>query len=515
MDRIRVPPVPATRLHRWERLFLLSVSGFVLASRIPFATQMPCHWDSVQFVLGMAHFDVTQHQPHPPGYVLYVLLGRTLQFLVPEAHGALVLLSILSGAVAVPLVYLLARSLYHSTAAVGAVLFFATSPVVWFSGEMALSDIVEGMVVALVGLLCWQARTGSKRHVLLSAVALGMGGGIRPQSLLLVPLWFYSAFVHGGVRVAVGALVGVACVASWLLPMAVLSGGWPAYWRACWEVWHGSHGAAIVGRVGPTLLWENVALVVVFCLQGLSLALAPLLIQALRHARSKSVVVGPRNPSGPFLAVWILPVLFFYALARVVRPGILMTVLPALFVWAGSAASGELMGSQRADTSRQKIQGARMRWVGVVGVVALLNSVLFLGLRGPLSAWGLRRLQEDLKGRVEAVRRVCPPQTTVILTHGQHFYKGFRLAAYYLPEYRVMETGWLHRPPWVLGYRGQVTFSDQPNLPQRLERVVLFDYDEPDDLPLALRAHFPHYERADLPLPSGERLICYRRRERF
>ena len=59
--------------------------------------------------------------------------------------------------------------------------------------------------------------------------------------------------------------------------------------------------------------------------------------------------------------------------------------------------------------------------------------------------------------RIAAVRRRFPEQVAV--TDGQHFYRGFRLASYYLPEYRVLEHGWPEKPPWVLGERGELRFS--------------------------------------------------------
>ena len=32
--------------------------------------------DSVNFALGVRHFDVAQHQPHPPGYPVFIALGK-------------------------------------------------------------------------------------------------------------------------------------------------------------------------------------------------------------------------------------------------------------------------------------------------------------------------------------------------------------------------------------------------------------------------------------------------------
>ena len=47
-----------------------------LASRWPYRARMLYNWDAVQFALALTEFDVAKHQPHPPGYLLYVGLGR-------------------------------------------------------------------------------------------------------------------------------------------------------------------------------------------------------------------------------------------------------------------------------------------------------------------------------------------------------------------------------------------------------------------------------------------------------
>src|SRR5687767_15303876 len=67
--------------------------------------------DSINFALGLRDFDVAQHQPHPPGYPLYIGIGHVALGLVRLALPrvlpstaealALALLSTLAGAVAV------------------------------------------------------------------------------------------------------------------------------------------------------------------------------------------------------------------------------------------------------------------------------------------------------------------------------------------------------------------------------------------------------------------------------
>jgi hypothetical protein len=72
-----------------------------LLSLIPFRSKVLYHWDSVQFALATEHYDITVHQPHPPGYFLYVMLGRLLNIFTHDANTSFVALSVVVSAATV------------------------------------------------------------------------------------------------------------------------------------------------------------------------------------------------------------------------------------------------------------------------------------------------------------------------------------------------------------------------------------------------------------------------------
>ena len=45
-----------------------ALAGLVLALHLPWLPSWLEDLDSFNFALGLRHFDVAQHQPHPPGY---------------------------------------------------------------------------------------------------------------------------------------------------------------------------------------------------------------------------------------------------------------------------------------------------------------------------------------------------------------------------------------------------------------------------------------------------------------
>ena len=58
-------------------------------SRLPYRARMLHNWDAVQFALALHEYDVVKHQPHPPGYILYVALGRVVHAWIGDAAARL------------------------------------------------------------------------------------------------------------------------------------------------------------------------------------------------------------------------------------------------------------------------------------------------------------------------------------------------------------------------------------------------------------------------------------------
>ena len=54
----------------------LTLAALTVATRWPYRARLLPTWDAVQFALALERYDVVRHQTHPPGYILYVALGR-------------------------------------------------------------------------------------------------------------------------------------------------------------------------------------------------------------------------------------------------------------------------------------------------------------------------------------------------------------------------------------------------------------------------------------------------------
>jgi 4-amino-4-deoxy-L-arabinose transferase-like glycosyltransferase len=197
-------------------------------------------WDSVNFALALDDFDVAKHQPHPPGYAIYVAAGKLIYLVIADHAAALTLVSSLAGAAVAAMFYVLLRRQSAWPVALGATILMALSPLYWLQSGLALTDMF-GMIFVVAFLLVEDAAPqtphGERWQRIACGIIAGLSLGARPHfTLLIVVYWairgWSSRPVHA--RQIWPALAGfVVGVAAWLIPAALATNGLDAYLSAC------------------------------------------------------------------------------------------------------------------------------------------------------------------------------------------------------------------------------------------------------------------------------------------
>src|SRR5438270_6807609 len=101
-----------TRTDRYDFACADILAALTVLSRLPYRARMLYNWDAVQFALALREYDVVKHQPHPPGYILYVALGRVVNIWLDNPTGAYVALAVIFSGLTTFVVYFLARAAY-------------------------------------------------------------------------------------------------------------------------------------------------------------------------------------------------------------------------------------------------------------------------------------------------------------------------------------------------------------------------------------------------------------------
>jgi hypothetical protein len=237
--------------------------AFVLA-HLPFLPSSLEDIDSVNFALGIRDFDVARHQPHPPGYPVYIGVAKTAVAVLGRFSGeierstlearAMGWISLAGAAIAILLLYRLLASFVDESSALAATALTAACPLFWYMAVRPMSDMA-GFAAALAALACaaraW-VEQGSKvpglqssrvprfqsgQLIVLGSLLAAIAIGFRSQNAVLTLPFLVvvlmdrigkgvaGALLGGSMAFAIGAL-------AWGVPLIVASGGPSAYLAA-------------------------------------------------------------------------------------------------------------------------------------------------------------------------------------------------------------------------------------------------------------------------------------------
>lgn len=387
------------RLELSPSILALTAAAAAVLARMPFIAHHLWDHDSVQFALATERFDLAAHQPHPPGYPLYVAVLDLFTGLGAEPWAALVLVSVLAsvaGAAAMAVLgyRLVGGGAAGSRAGMLAAALYVTNPLLWFYGELPLVYAVEG---GLAPMVAWAVLSmpESRGRFLAACLILALAGGVRPSTLVLLApllLWGLAATWRRGKLTpglfATGAGVGLVGVLAWLLPLLSAAGGLAAYRSISSE-----HFGALLPRTsvlygaGAEALGHNLFLLAKWAAQGLVPAAAVLVVLWLLVPRAVPAGLRLVRLRGGFLLAWAGPPVAFFALFHLTKAGYTLIHLPALLLAAVLLATPALgpsgvVGRQEEEDRHGEdppaLAGPWARALGAVLLAVLVGSGLFL-----------------------------------------------------------------------------------------------------------------------------------------
>ena len=408
-----------------------------IATRLPFRSHRVFNWDAVNFVLALRDYDVRLHHPHPPGYPVFVAMGRVAQLVIPDGNNALVAVAMLLSAGAVAALFLLGRELFGRTTGIIAALYLLFSVTFWTNGAVALAYPSLALFTTLVALFAWRCRRDGRTVPLWTPLALSaayaIGGGFRPDLLLfLLPLWVYAHWRLPLRTILLSGAVVCAIVLAWFIPTVALSGGWSGYW-AVFRAYTSNDVLKrySVAENGPHALIVNVrdtTKYTGYALYALALPVAGAVVWLLSQLRTAR---GGRFEHRPYIwlfALWMTPMLLFYCWVHIGDPGYVFTFLPALLLIA-ARFTAEV---PRILTALRLRPLARIAVPALVAFVIVANTGIFLYRPITLTAHGIRQQDRTIDGKIAYVRSHGDPATTLLIS-----YESYRHWLLYLPEYHV------------------------------------------------------------------------------
>lgn len=458
--------VAARRFASSDRAVMLTLFLTLVVVRWPLRSQFLVNWDAVNFALGIEAFDLTHHQPHPPGYIGYVLLGRVVTWLAGDPNAALTAISVVAGASLPVGAFLLGRRLMSRRWALVTAALVATSPVVWYYSVVALTYILSGALVTFIAWAAHVARTEhSARHLYLAAVLAGLLGSIRQTDLLfMVPLLIFAGLaVTWRERFRAVAVLGVV-VAVWLIPLLVMAGGVAQYLELSRALAELAGGRTWILGLNPVGILQNLGLVAIGLLVGLNVALLGFVAAGVRRLKVwRRIQTDDRR----LLLLWVIPAILVFLFIHTGQIGYVLLILPAFMMLAGVA--GEAVAEARAARrSRLSLLNAPATGTAAftAGALVVANAVGFFSYPvaaraimdqdAPIGAEAAEliddggvnertrqfslELNDEYWERLTDLVQDHDPDTTVLLAAADSG-GSFRHLAFYTPEHTVYAVG--------------------------------------------------------------------------
>jgi len=446
-------------------IFLLA--GII--TRIPFSSRFLLSMDSGQFVLALEKFDVTVHQPHPPGYFLYVMLGRVIHFFVDDGNAVFVSASVFFSGLTMVAVYRLGKEMFDTETGAIAALLALASPNVWFHGEVALTYIAEAFFSAAIAFFCWKIINGEEKYVWISAIALGIAGGIRQNTtVFLLPLWIYSIrnLTKGKILASFALLGGT--ILLWFIPMIRMSGGWSSYRSALRELWVFHAGGHSFYDSGWASFKVFSFALLSHLVHGLGTGVFPLGLSFYSLIRKgKSRLLDRKKVM--FFSLWVLPTMFFYLFVfiSVQNPGYVLILLPAFFLM--TSFSILYLGKELTERYGKNVNP----WI--VFILMALNTTMFFSLKTPVSYPWIKHHDRQLSLLLKDIREFDPGETAIFVNN--YIYYSYRHVMVYLPQYRVYnvdvrESSSGERRKIFWGIHGKTYLAEKITLPANVRRFV-------------------------------------------
>lgn len=396
-----------------------------LVSRIPFASTMLYHWDSVNYTLALKEYNIHIHQPQPPGYLLYVLLTRVVYAVVGDPNWTFIGINIVFSILGAIALFELGKRMFNRRVGAAASLLLLLGPLFWFYGEIALPNAVDAFVVTFTALLLYRVMQGDQQAIVPAAVMLGVAGGFRQQTLVfMAPLAVFAFIRLPFGKIVLGAAITTVVFLLAFVPMVMLSGGLAQYQAAMNGLSSEffTHTSIFLGG-GTAGLMSNLVKLAGFTLY--SLGLAGLALLAWAAARIRSIGADLKERRVWFLLLWMLPSLLFYTLIHMGGHGLIFTYLPALLIICGVAL--DYLCARRSAV-----------FSGALFVILLANILLFVA--APANVMGVKIVNwktitahdQFLKARVAMIEESFDPASTLILANQ------WRHGQYYLPDYQVL-----------------------------------------------------------------------------
>ncbi|MDD4290515.1 MAG: glycosyltransferase family 39 protein [Patescibacteria group bacterium] len=466
----------------------------LIVLRIPFVTQYLFDWDAVQLALGMDEFNIEKHQPHPPGYFLYIYFAKFINIFLDNSNLAMIMENIILSIIALLIFYLIAKKIFKNEfLGFLASFIFITNPFIWFHSEFANIYIIDLCFSLIYFYTSYLIIIQNKNLLWLFSSLFALGIGFR-QSLVIffLPLYIYAClfdfkFTKSKIKkILLNVLIFSIVFLCWFIPNSIVVGGFIKLLGISKNQFLASSkttsilSMAKIEALGGQFF--NTFKLLIYSSSLLSLfSFIAIFYKKIKISKKNSII---------FL-LSILPSFLFYSLIHLGKIGYIMTI-SGIFMTLGLFTINKLF----KESSR----------IIIILFIIILQLPLFIyGIDGfitnktllinvsPYDVSYLNLKNSDLRIRKTIYEiKKYDPDDTILITEADspyiipksNFIKNMRLGGYYLPKYHlynIFNDGQNKKYYYINNKKTNLINSSRVSIPTNTKNILLitdnFNYD--------------------------------------
>lgn len=418
--------------NKYNILFFLLII-FSFAIRFYFRSNYLDDWDSVQFVMGLEEYSIPAHQPHPPGYPLYIFIGHIFYFFIGDSLTTFTLISAIFGTLALIPTYLISKEIFDERVGLLSAVLLSFAPAQMLFSEVVMTDIVSLFFVTFTAYLLYLGIRSTK-YLYFGALMVGITAGIRMTDIIMVTMLLLILLYMKDLRKCfISGLLVLIGISAWLIPITLHTGldTLISVQRSQWSYASGEASTlSSLGGLSLLNLFLTFKVYINLLIEGWSYAilvfiLAVFALLSVKLRRNTNITCNTLQFGAIFILCWLLIYLLFsnfFNLLYISR--YLLPQFPPMAI-IFSASILRLVDMQHT------------KWFKTLLSSIFLISIIFMGIQGVMAINAIHTSSPPPVDAANLIMERYDPDEIIIIA-----WESFRHFQYYLPDYDVRLFNW-------------------------------------------------------------------------
>lgn len=207
-------------MKKFEPLILFFLAILAFFSRAPLIEKYQSHWDGPQYTIAVVRFSYEQFTPTPPGYPLYIGLGKFFYFFFHNPHIAILWASVIGSVIGTISFFIVGKKIFNDLVGLISAFIYLTGSTFYYFGLTPYGFSLLSGVEVLLAYSVYRIFIQKKKGGVFFGIILGVWFGIRPQELFQMFPLVLLGYLHLKNKERIkSSLLALFLTLCWILPI--------------------------------------------------------------------------------------------------------------------------------------------------------------------------------------------------------------------------------------------------------------------------------------------------------